>query len=160
MLYPPELRARYAVIQSDFSKIAKRAALLARHRQPAARHHVAKAQQQQNANHNMPPPTTTLVRMVLCRRCMKNSATNIIFTTAMNSASHDVKRPQVDGGHHGRRRGQNQQRHENQRVSLDGIDVFVHVSVGDGRSDRASGNRKIQMISTKCQYKPPISTGV
>src|ERR1039458_6148102 len=44
-------------------------------------------------SHSIPPPTTTLVRMVLWRRCMKNSATSIIFTTAINSAMTTLNGP-------------------------------------------------------------------
>src|SRR5579883_667995 len=79
---------------------------------------------------------------------------------------HDAEVAQVYERHQRGEHRKNQQREQHCGVSLGGIDVFVralwsHGYFGKWRSIKYSkGNRKIQIMSTKCQYNPEMSTGV
>ena len=82
---------------------------------------------------------------------MKNSATSSILQTAITSATTTLNGPRSTKAT-AVVRPSGDQPQENQSVSFDAIDVFAHNYFAKCRSIRYSrGNRKIQMISTKCQ---------
>ena len=99
------------------------------------------------------PTSTSFVRRVLCRTCMKNSATSSILQHAIASATTTLNGPRSTNATAVVSDRQRRSAPANTSdVSLCAIDVFAHGYFPKCRSIRySSGNRKIQMMSTKCQ---------
>ena len=131
------------------------------------------------ADHDAEPEETAMITMrvrpVAYFTCMKNSTTRSILHDGDGQGDHGVPAPEVDIGDPGGHRRADHQQKNTVRYVLIGttcpvcrrapamlplIGHAIALLIRYRPPIRySSGNRKIQTISTKCQYRPLISSG-